>query len=114
MRILFIIFFIQPCLPAVAQLGHKDSLPGKQAVPAARITPNPVKNRCELQVKNFSAGQLWVIIYNSSGTVVYKEKRLAASADDQVVLFLRLPPGNYVCTIIQQQKRARLLFVISP
>lgn len=90
-----------------------DTLPAATPVPALRMVPNPVKNRCELQALHFENGVAWVTIVNTAGATVYREKRLLVTAADRVILFLRLPPGNYYCFVTQGQKKARVLFAVS-
>jgi hypothetical protein len=80
--------------------------------PRIKLLENPVHNKMRLQVKDFAPGKVQVLISNTARQLVYSEQRLITGSVDEVVLFLRLPPGNYVCLLEQAARRTSVRFLV--
>jgi hypothetical protein len=112
------------CLPVFSKAQQPDTAalrPVKDSVvkkaapqPRIAIAPNPVSSRCELKLFHFEPGMVQVRISSMNGSVVYNEKRLVSGTPDQLLLFLRLPAGGYVCTVAQAGRLAKLRFLVAP
>jgi hypothetical protein len=99
---------VPPAAPRLKKM--RDSL--FPFAPQLKLFPNPVKNRTELEVRNFDAGEVTVLMATITGTKVYAATRLVAGNLDRIVLMLQLPPGIYFCTVQQKQKRAKIKLVV--
>ena len=71
------------------------------------IYPNPAKNKVTLQVKGFNAGTVLVKILDPKGKLIREDKRLLTNGDEEIVMFLMLPPGIYFVIVSEKGKVAR-------
>jgi hypothetical protein len=90
-----------------------DSIQPVAVKVSAKAVPNPIQNKLNIEVKNFEAGLVKVVIVNSKGNVIYNDKRLVVNHIDNIALFLNFTSGNYFCTITQQEKVAKFGFLVA-
>ena len=76
------------------------------------IYPNPAKNKVTLQVKGFETGTASVRILDSKGKLLRDDSRLLTNGDEDIVMFLMLPPGIYFIIVSEKRKVARRKLVI--
>ena len=115
-QILFLFFTLCGINAAVAQdaeavvhadsvkviVGKKDSVLKKNC--SLRLLTNPVKNKAELEVKGFDAGEVQLIMTDSRGSRVRDDRRLLFAGMDVITIMFSLPAGIYFITIKQRQK----------
>jgi len=73
-------------------------------IPTAKLLTNPVKNKAEIAVKGFEAGEVQVIISNSKGNRMRDDRRLLFSGNDIITIMFSLPVGIYFITVKQKGK----------
>ena len=76
------------------------------------IYPNPAKNKVTLQVQGFETGIASVRILDSKGKLLRDDSRLLTSGDEDIIMFLMLPPGIYFIIVSEKRKVARRKLVI--
>jgi hypothetical protein len=73
-------------------------------IPTAKILSNPVKNKAEIAVKGFEAGEVQVIISDSKGNRMRDDRRLLFSGNDIITIMFSLPTGIYFIAVKQKGK----------
>jgi hypothetical protein len=76
------------------------------------IYPNPAKNKVTLQVQGFETGIASVRILDSKGKLLRDDSRLLTIGDEDIIMFLMLPPGIYFIIVSEKRKVARRKLVI--
>ena len=73
-------------------------------IPTAKLLSNPVKNKAEIAVKGFEAGEVQVVILDSKGNRMRDDRRLLFSGNDVITIMFSLPAGIYFITVKQKGK----------
>lgn len=110
---LFLMLFITTVFNQFCVAQKIDSLTPIRVKASARAVPNPIGNKLNIEVRNFNAGAVKIQIVNAMGNVVYNDKRLVVSAIDNIAIFLQTKPGNYYCTVTQDEKFAKFGFLVA-
>ena len=71
------------------------------------IYPNPAKNKITLQVKGFQPGTVSVRILDSKGKLLRDDSRLLTNGNEDIIMFLMLPPGIYFILVSEKGRIAR-------
>lgn len=82
---------------------RRDSIPAlpKQSV---KVSPNPAKNRIEIALTGFAAGEVQLQLSDNKGNLQRKETRRLFSGNDVLTMMFVLPPGIYVLALRQKGK----------
>ncbi len=81
----------------------KDTTAVKK-LPTAKLLSNPVKNKAEIAVKGFEAGEVQVIVSDSKGNRMRDDRRLLFSGNDIITIMFSLPAGIYFIAVKQKGK----------
>lgn len=81
----------------------KDTTEMKR-LPTVKLLFNPVKNKAEISVKGFEAGEAQVIISDSKGNRMRDDRRLLFGGNDIITIMFSLPAGIYFITVKQKGK----------
>jgi hypothetical protein len=81
----------------------KDTAAVKK-LPTAKLLYNPVKNKAEIAVKGFDAGEVQVIVSDSKGNRMRDDRRLLFSGNDIITIMFSLPAGIYFILVKQKGK----------
>jgi hypothetical protein len=73
-------------------------------IPTAKLLYNPVKNKAEIAVKGFDAGEVQVIVLDSKGNRMRDDRRLLFSGNDIITIMFSLPAGVYFILVKQKGK----------
>ncbi len=79
----------------------------------AKAVPNPIVNKLTIEAKNFSTGAVKVVIVNENGNTIYNDKRLIVTQTDHINIFLQAKPGNYFCSLSQNEQVAKFRFIVA-
>ncbi len=77
-----------------------------------KISPNPSKNKIELQVGGFDPGFIQIQFLDARGKQVRNEKRMLFSGNEFLMLMFSLPPGIYLLVVKQNSKIERRKLLI--
>ena len=92
----------KPVLDSLQQVAKTD----------LNIFPNPTKNKVTLQVKGYEPGLASVKILDTRGKMVRQESRLLTNGEEDIILFLMLPPGIYFVIVSEKGKVSRRKLVM--
>ena len=92
----------KPVLDSLQQVAKTD----------LNIFPNPAKNKVTLQVKGYEPGLASVKILDTRGKMVRQESRLLTNGEEDIILFLMLPPGIYFVIVSEKGKVSRRKLVM--
>ncbi len=85
--------------------GMKDSIAvAKKVVEAAKLYPNPARNKIEIEVSGFEPGFIQVQFNDSRGNKVKDEKRLLISGNEIIAVMFSLQQGLYFIILQQNEK----------
>jgi aminopeptidase N len=89
--------FIDPLLKLVSAKNTITKLDPPQSDPnSITVFPNPVQTQLTVYLKNFQAGNLKLILYNTKGQLLWKKQLNNFSGSDFIVFpTSTLPPGMY-------------------
>jgi len=111
-QILFLILTFCGICSANAQLaggknmvdsGRRDSM-AALSMQSVKVSPNPAKNRIEIALNGFSAGDIQLQLLDSKGNKQRTETRRLFSGNDVLTMMFILPPGIYVLVLRQKGK----------
>jgi hypothetical protein len=109
---LFSLLFV-PCIFHQYCLAQKvDSIKPISMKLNVKAVPNPISNKLNLRVKNFTSGVVQVKVIDANGLTVYNDKRLVVLQEDDIVVFLQLQNGTYWCILSQGEKTAKCSFMV--
>jgi Secretion system C-terminal sorting domain len=95
-----------------ADMGAISQKVPEKIKPAVQVSPNPARNKVELDITGFDKGYLQVFLFNNTGKTVKHEKRLLVHGNETVILMFSLEPGLYYLQLKQGSKNTRTKLVI--
>lgn len=81
-------------------------------IPTIKLLANPVKNKAEITVANYAAGEVQVILSDSKGNRLRDDRRLLIGGSDIITIMFSLPAGIYFVTVKQKQKLATKKMIV--
>jgi Secretion system C-terminal sorting domain len=78
----------------------------------AKLYPNPVKNKVELEVKGFEQGQIQVQIIDVNGKKIRDDQRFLFTGNENITLMFSLQPGIYFVVIRQAKRLVKMKMVV--
>jgi hypothetical protein len=79
---------------------------------AAKLYPNPAKNKAELEVKGFEQGQIQVQIIDVNGKKIRDDQRFLFTGNENITLMFSLQPGIYFVILMQTKKLVKMKMVV--
>ena len=91
--------------------GKSDSITVKERY-AARLFPNPARNKVQIAVMGFEPGYLELKFYDIHGNKLRDEKRLMSIGTETIPVMFLLQPGVYLLFIKQNKRSLKKILVV--
>ena len=84
----------------------------EEAKVSLKIYPNPAKNKITLDVTGFNVGLATVKIIDTKGKVWREDTRLLTNGNEEIIMFLMMPPGIYFISLSEKGKNCKRKLVV--